>query len=366
MSTTDRAFINAFARQRPDGSAPLEQAAAKPAEDDPIVGATISELPRDNDLADQVPLVRDLVSVEPAQCDLATQRGPEDEVPEDERSEHERENVDPAGDEPARVYARHDAARTPPAPHFESVEATVGNVSRPLSHFSHGNSVDEAFRPAASVEGFAWPDTCCRLVGQMADDWDGAVSRLLDHGRDGTGQVVGIAGCRRGAGCTTVLLCLARRLAELGVSVAMVDADLGQPTLAQRLGVVVKTGWGDVLRDGLPLCDAMVQSTTDRAALLPARRPMPVAEQGVRSLPASIGLRVLRSHYRLVLVDMGPLLDVPREQLALGLVERAGIDTVLLVHDMRQPHAVDRLQATSRLRQAGTTVIGITETFATC
>ena len=62
---------------------------------------------------------------------------------------------------------------------------------------------------------------------------------------------------------------------------------------------------------------------------------------------------------------MGPLLDVPHVPLALGLVERAGIDTVLLVHNMRQPNAVDRLQATSSLRQAGATVIGITETFAT-
>jgi len=330
MSTTDRAFIKAFARQQSDASAGRKRRQTPNCE-----------------------------RSRPGEGDSTAQRRPEDIPPGDARG-----SADPARDQPATVYARHAAGQMPPAPHFDPAHTGARNVVRPLSHFSRGDAVDEDFQPAVRVESFTWPGTCRRLVRQMPNAWDGVVSRLLEQNPMRGSQVVGIAGCRRGAGCTTVLLCLAKRLTELGVSIAMVDADLGRPDLARQLAVAVQSGWDDVLRDGLPLRDVMVESRSDRAVLLPTREPMPAAQQGTGGLPASISLGVLRRHYRLVLVDLGPLLDVPYEPLAMGLIGQAGIDSVLLVHDVRQPNEVDRLQATSRLHQAGTTVIGITETFA--
>ena len=66
-------------------------------------------------------------------------------------------------------------------------------------------------------------------------------ANALRRGTDCT--VVAIAGSARESGVTTLTLSLARALAQAGKKVALVDANMDDPQLAERLGVSVCAGW---------------------------------------------------------------------------------------------------------------------------
>ena len=88
------------------------------------------------------------------------------------------------------------------------------------------------FQPSFQVDSFAWPSGCTRLTMMAADQVDrmaDALTRRLEQGQ----QVVALGGSQRGDGCTTLLLSVARRLAERGLNVAIVDADFENPLLAR-------------------------------------------------------------------------------------------------------------------------------------
>ena len=102
-------------------------------------------------------------------------------------------------------------------------------------------------------------------VDRMADGLAAGVS----EGRN----VVALAGSRRYQGCTTLLLCAAKRLADRGLSVAMVDADFAHPALAARLGLLPDAGLEAVLADRLPLEEATIESLDDAMAVVPVAGP---------------------------------------------------------------------------------------------
>jgi Mrp family chromosome partitioning ATPase len=145
----------------------------------------------------------------------------------------------------------------------------------------------------------------------------------------------------------------------------MADADFQQPQLAERLGLAVETGWEDVLRNEVPLAEAVVQSCQDHLALLPLRATTRDASVLVDSLRSSTNLRVLRHHYHMVLVDLGPVLDERAAVPALKLAQRSGIDSALLVRDARTTTDDDLRAAVASFAGVGVPAIGIVETFAT-
>ena len=95
---------------------------------------------------------------------------------------------------------------------------------------------EREFKPAWEVDHFTWPRLCRRLIARAAEELDRLADALLAANSQGR-KVLAMAGCRRGEGATTLLLCAARRLAERGIKPVLVDADLGRPRLAKRLGV---------------------------------------------------------------------------------------------------------------------------------
>ena len=229
----------------------------------------------------------------------------------------------------------------------------------------------EGPRAAFEVDQFVWPDLCDSLLEKRAGEFDQLVGQLVTESALGR-KVVVITGSRRGDGRTTLALLLARRLAATAVKVVVVDADFEVPQLATRLGMAVQSGWENVLTDGLPVWEGLVESMGDRVALLPlAPRPAssigkPTAAEFVAQHTDAIRqhLETLRKHFDVVLVDAGAIKAVrpdakPRGPLALA----GGLDAAIVVSDARTTAPGRIAELHRRLQEAGIVPLGIAENF---
>ncbi|MBN1908582.1 MAG: hypothetical protein JW818_02490, partial [Pirellulales bacterium] len=216
----------------------------------------------------------------------------------------------------------------------------------------------EPFRPMLQVDSFAWPAICQvrHPAGEAALDQLAAGLVGLQGNRR---TVVAVAGSSRGAGCTTLLLSAARRLAKRRLNMALVDADRAVPELAGRLGLLPELGWEQFATGRVPLAEVLIESIEDGLSLLPLCR----MEGGESAASLNVGLAatVLRHHYDLVLLDLG----VPDPATNPISPEMGNwLDAVVLVHDIRSGSLGRLLHARNRLTEAGVHVIGIVENFA--
>jgi Mrp family chromosome partitioning ATPase len=212
------------------------------------------------------------------------------------------------------------------------------------------------FRPAWQVERFSWPRVCRRLMSRASGEWDRLVEAVLAVGDEGR-KVLAIAANRRGEGATTVLLCVARRLAERGVRTALADADLGRPRLAKRLGVQAQCGWDETADGGVE--QAVIEAERGALALLTLREPTANLPGNWRRWPECID--ALRNRYQSVLIDPGPLERIG-EELPPWAADGAA-DAVLLVHNRRITSEGELQHLRRRLTAAGVPVAGVIENF---
>ncbi len=218
--------------------------------------------------------------------------------------------------------------------------------------------------PAWQVDHFVWTADCRRLLQTAQGAWDRlgeALIRATSLGR----KVLGIGGARSGEGSTAVLLCAARRLAQHGLSVAMVDGDFHSPRLAERLGLAPEAGWEQVLQGEAVLSDALIESTGDNLVILPLTHTPNGGHwehQGTRLIQETLG--AMRRGFDLVLVDMGALEsgttgELPPEATALA----ASLDASILVRDVRSTPRYWLGELQNHLATAGATPIGVVENF---
>jgi Mrp family chromosome partitioning ATPase len=217
------------------------------------------------------------------------------------------------------------------------------------------------FRPMLQVDRFVWPPVCNRLIAAAGAELDRLSDAIL-AARDQGKRVLAIAGCRRGEGGTTLLLCVARRLTERGLRIAMADADLADPQLAPRLGLQSHCGWESVWARQLPLSEVVVEASDTRLALLPLREPLGVSGGSVYEQSAvAEGLDTLAANYDLVLVDPGPLEDfVGAVGMPAGGIARR-LDAVVLVQDVRVTGPERLAEMQRRLAAAGIARVGIVQ-----
>lgn len=241
----------------------------------------------------------------------------------------------PARRPPPRSH-NHDSK---PAPHtraFADPAPVVGSAPsesqrRPLSTFTAPvSTVEASFQPALEVDAFLWSAVSNELVGKHHSYWGAVVQQLLTADDAGC-SLIGVGSTSRRTGNTTVLGCLARLLAELGKSVAIVDGDFATAGLGRSLGLVAEIGWEDVLAGRVPLTEAVITSLHDRIALLPlVQGGVPAAEK-LDAIHASITAGVLRYHYDIVLYDLGVVADSVQGPIARRIARRCRLDGTLLI-----------------------------------
>jgi Mrp family chromosome partitioning ATPase len=222
---------------------------------------------------------------------------------------------------------------------------------------SHGEVPEgEGFRPVLQVDCVGLSPVGERLQRQAADELDRLADVLMTVAGKGR-KVMGFASDRRGQGTTTLLGCVALRLAERGERVAMADANIANPRLASELGLLPEYGWERGLADPMPLEEFVIESVRQSIALLPLCCPFDAA-----SLPGDFSafqaaITTLREHYGMVLVDLG----VPGDALIGSMA--SVLDTVLLVRDVRNTQ-LDRISDLHRMfSRAGVNVAGMIESF---
>jgi Mrp family chromosome partitioning ATPase len=242
--------------------------------------------------------------------------------------------------------------------------APVAAAAVPLATSNETPTTPREFKPAWQVERFTWPRVCRRLMGKADNEFDRLSDALMAASSRGQ-RVLAMAGCHRGEGATTLLLCAARRLADRGVRLVLVDADLARPRLAKRLGVQPQVGWNEISEaEGAPLSDAVVEAASNGLALATVHDPASPAGHTTGDW-SQLGpsLKTLKDHYEMVLVDLGPLESIESIGEALGRVVDEKIDAVLLVHNGRITSA-ERLGNVEReLTAAGVTLAGMIENF---
>lgn len=153
-------------------------------------------------------------------------------------------------------------------------------------------------------------------------------------------------------------LSLARTAANLGLRVALVDADLRRPSLARTLGMVPTHGVHDVLSGKSTLEQALIKDPLSPIDLLlgvAGNAEMGLDLAGSKAMAALIA--DLRDRYDLVVFDSAPTLPVADTQVLGRLVDR----TIFCVRWDKTPHD----SVTLALRMLGDAHIQITGTLLT-
>jgi len=264
--------------------------------------------------------------------------------------------------------AKPDVTHQPPP--TETKQATVAlpvDVTDPPEPRSGPEPVRESrrpdsehFRPLLQVDGFVWPKVCRKLSVEAHLALDRLADGLVAGSADDC-KVVAFASCLRGEGGTTLMLSVAQRLSERNVNLVMVDADLVDPSLGRRLGLLPDVGWQEVLAGKTSLAEAVVESIEDHVALLPLCG-QPVGQNAVANGIGAFGPMIakMRRNFPLVLVDLGPLDEKIDTELT-ALAEWT--DALLLVSSVRATLPEQVVEARDRLHKAGVAKVGIVENF---
>lgn len=178
-------------------------------------------------------------------------------------------------------------------------------------------------------------------------------TNLMFCGRDI--QIIAITSYWENEGKTTVVLNLARSLAELGKRVLVIDADMRKSVIAGRHTNAKKpAGLSEILTGMVKLADGMYTTQYENLHIIFSGKypPNPVELLGGKYFPML--LEETRKVYDYVLIDTPPL-----GQVIDAAVLAPSCDGTLLVmesHSIRQKHAQTLI---SQLNRTGSKILGV-------
>ena len=181
-------------------------------------------------------------------------------------------------------------------------------------------------------------------------------SRLSETVHGGLRTMLVTAG-GAGEGSSTVAMGIALSAASGGLRVALVDADLDHPSLADDLRLDIESSWTDCFHSSTPLAESAVTAIQDGVTLFPQLAAgwssAPFGGDEVAAL-----IERLLPDFDLVVVDGGSS--------AADWIHRAAsaIDSAIVVRDMTRTRPETVNQFAHSLAHAGVRGIGVVENFA--
>ncbi len=169
--------------------------------------------------------------------------------------------------------------------------------------------------------------TQARPQSQMAESYRALRTSLLLSNLGTPPKIIMITSARPQEGKTTTSINTAIVLAQKGVRVLLIDADLRRPSVHKTLGMGPRSGLSNVLTGSITLEHAITRSPIlSNLFVLPAGTPPPnpaelLASSNMRDLLAD-----LREHYDHIVIDTPPTLSVTD---AVVLSQR--VDAIILV-----------------------------------
>jgi polysaccharide biosynthesis transport protein len=176
--------------------------------------------------------------------------------------------------------------------------------------------------------------TQVRPQSQMAESYRALRTSLLLSNLGAPPKVIMITSALPQEGKTTTSINCAVVLAQKGVRVLLIDADLRRPSIHKTLGMGPRSGLSNVLTGSATLQQAITQSSAlPNLSVLPAGTPPPNPAELLASSNMRDVLQELRGQYDHIVVDTPPTLSVtdavvlsPRAD-AIVLVIRSGQTT---------------------------------------
>ena len=168
-------------------------------------------------------------------------------------------------------------------------------------------------------------------------------------------QVVAVTSCHENEGKTTVVLNLAKSLAELGKRVLVIDADMRKSVIAGRhTNVKNPTGLSEVLTGMVKLADSVysVQHSQMHMIFSGKYPPNPVELLSGKYFKALIG--ETRKVYDYVLIDTPPL-----GQVIDAAVVAPNCDGVILVMAEKAVRFKQAREVVEQLHKSGSKILGV-------
>lgn len=258
-------------------------------------------------------------------------------------------------DEPADEAPRSERAPEPVLVDEITVETAM--VSHDAEEIEP-RSAPVDFKPDWEVDQFRWPQVCQQLTAQLGAGLDEAIQQLQQQ-CEARRNVLMITSSRRQVGRTTLTLCLARRAAQRGLRVAVVDLDHENPCLMSLLGVAADVGVESLCQGTETAESICITALEDGVSLLPIVKSTTEAPWTWRDL--SSALRVVAAHHDLVFLDAPPVENfqdfVASHDPAFGL-------GAIIVRDMRDSTLREMQVLASRLRAGSVWTAGVVDNFA--
>ncbi len=200
-----------------------------------------------------------------------------------------------------------------PAPRIDETIQRLKADGRVIGDLDQPESCDSGLR----VPAFNWPLVTSSLLGSPAIlNLELNVQNMLTATRN---RVL-VTSSQRGDGTTTVAIALARQLANHGQQVLLIDADLGNPTLAYRLGLVRQKSWIQAISDGCSAADLIVTQNTTPISLLPLS-PAATRVGWPRKIYDLFGVMAeqISTRFDVVIIDVGPIHQLLAESTSPGI-----------------------------------------------
>jgi len=178
--------------------------------------------------------------------------------------------------------------------------------------------------------------------------------RLLRADRDI--RLVGVTSSTQGEGKSTAVTIFARTLADLGLKVLVVDADLRLPMQTRYLGLAQGDGFSSVLTDNTRDLRSLIQPIQDNLDVLPAGPKPPDPAKLLNSSRAQEVVNDIRDldEYDIVLFDAPPCL-----MLADPILLGEKLDGILFLVGLGKVSRELAPQACRRIKATGVDVLGL-------
>jgi capsular exopolysaccharide synthesis family protein len=178
--------------------------------------------------------------------------------------------------------------------------------------------------------------------------------RLLRADRDI--RLVGVTSSTQGEGKSTAVTIFARTLADLGLKVLVVDADMRLPMQTRYLGLANGEGFSSILTDSSVQLKSLIQPIQDNLDILPAGPKPPDPAKLLNSSRAQEVVNEIRdlTEYDIVLFDAPPCL-----MLADPILLGEKLDGILFLVGLGKVSRELAPQACRRIKATGVDVLGL-------
>ncbi len=252
-------------------------------------------------------------------------------------------------------------------PHFQTAEYVPNpeDINKTIRELKADGRIIGDHQQLASPEvskdspsfNFQWPDVTQRLLGSPALlNLELSVQKFIDR----SSNTVVVCSSNQGCGATTLGISLARQLDDHGQRVLLIDGNLTNAVLANRLGIHEYGSWIHSISQRNALSDVLLRDQSSNIDLMPLISMQPVAWQRQVLGQLSGLINSISYDYDLVIVDVGTtkqwVAESNRPQHLGGLT--------LLVSGNSDSDKVSLAQSKSLLTSASVDNVIIVENFA--